>query len=61
MLLIAIISSDDLNATLYDTGNEEELVVHDILPETAKQVSLSIVTLVILGRPMNTPNKCNRL
>ena len=53
MLLITV-SSDDLSVTLYETGDEVELIVHDILPETAKHVSLLTSILLILGRPMDT-------
>ena len=54
MLLITTITSDDLSATLYETGDEVEPVVHDILPEIAKHVSLLTSILLIIGRPMDT-------
>ena len=61
MLLITIISSDDLSVTLYDTGDEVESVVHDMVPETAKHVSLLTETLLVLGRPMDIHNNCSNL
>ena len=57
MLLIISISSPDLSVTLYDTGYEVELAVQDMLPETAKHVSLITSILLILGRPMDAQNK----
>ena len=56
IVLLITVSSDDLSVILYETGagDEVELVVHDIFPETPKHVSILTSILLILGRPMDT-------